>query len=62
MELQDLEGKRVRTGTIRDRQVTFPVLGPGSYKLSVTGANIETQLLPIELKAQETLSLEIDLR
>ncbi len=62
VELQNLEGKRVQSGMVQERRVTFPVVEPGSYRLSVTGTNIETQLLHIELKAQETLSLEIDLR
>ena len=62
VELRNPEGMWVGGGTIRDEEVTFPVLEPGSYKLSVTGANIDTQLLPIDLKAEQTLALEIDLR
>ncbi len=62
VDLQGLDGNLVRRGTVRDQQVIFPVLEPGSYKLSVTGPNIEAQLLPIEVPATETLAVEVTLR
>ena len=58
----DEEERPIQKGTPQGTSVGFRLLPPGSYRLSVKGPNVGSQLLPIELKAQETVLLEIDLR
>ena len=58
----DEEERPIQKGTLHGNAVGFRLLPSGSYRLFITGANISSQLVPLELKAQETLAVEIELR
>ena len=58
----DEQDHPIQKGSRQGASVGFGLLPPGSFKLSVRGPNTETQRLPIALRAQETLVLEINLR
>ena len=39
-----------------------PLLRPGAYDVGIRGPNIEPQTLPIELRAQESRTVQVELR
>ncbi len=61
VQVVDAAGITVDTGQREGQSVSFRLLPTGLHSLVVRGPNIETQRLAIELKAGETLALEVAL-